>query len=394
MRNPDEKTQVELTEFDAVPNRRGSGSLKWDYYPDPDALPMWVADMDFKSPPEVGEAIRRRAADGFFGYSLPPKGLPELVARRALELHGWEIQPEWIVWLPSLVVALNQAALTLTSDARPTIATFTPAYPPFLQAPALQSRSVLKVPMTYSASDKRWVIDVDVFRDALTPEVSVLYLCSPHNPTGRVFTRQELLSVAEICLERDITIVSDEIHCELILDESAKHIPTASLSAEIARRTVTLMSPSKTFNLAGMGCSHAIISDPALRSRFAPHGSGIVGHVNLMGYEACKAAYAFGEPWRARLLAYSRRCRDKVSHRVANDMPLLDCHVPEATYLAWIDARKTSWNDPAKRFRDHGVILSDGAAFDFPGFVRFNFGAPLSVVDEALTRMTRAFADK
>jgi cystathionine beta-lyase len=214
-------------------------------------------------------------------------------------------------------------------------------------------------------------------------------LCSPHNPTGRVFTRSELLRLAEICERHRLVICSDEIHCDLVLDPDKVHLPTAALAGEIAERTITLMAPSKTYNIPGLGCAFAVISQPQLRKAFKAAMAGIVPEVNLMGFAGALAAYRHGGAWRSALLAYLAANRDRVLEAIAN-MPGLSASHIEATYLAWIDAREVGAGDPAAFFEAAGVGLSDGREFGGPGFVRLNFGCPRATLDEALGRMERA----
>jgi cystathionine beta-lyase len=214
-------------------------------------------------------------------------------------------------------------------------------------------------------------------------------LCSPHNPVGRVFSREELTTLAQICEKHDIIICSDEIHCDLILDPEKSHIPTASLSPSIAERTITLMSASKTFNIPGLGCAFAVIPDRALRKRFLGAMAGIVPHVNVLGYVATLAAFRDCADWHAALLDYLRANRDFVADAVSQ-MPNLTMAPPEATYLAWIDVRATGIENPIEFFEAGGIGMQDGADFDGPGFVRLNFGCPRKTLEEALQRMATA----
>ncbi len=373
-------------DFDAPVDRRGTASMKWDKYKSSDIIPLWVADMDFCSPPAVIDALQRRIAHGVFGYTLAPESLNTVVIKQLQADYGWAIEPQWLVWLPGLVTGLNVACRAAGQD-NDDVMTAVPVYPPFLSAPANSRRHLVKVPL--QEKDHRWTFDFDRLESAITPATCLFLLCHPHNPVGRVFRRDELNTLAAICETHDIIICSDEIHCGLILDPDKEHIPTATLDARIAKRTITLMSPSKTFNLPGLGCAFAVISDKKLRRRFVQAMSGIVPLVNAMGYAAAEAAYRHGADWQAQLLQYLRANRDMVARAIA-DMPSLSIAPLEATYLAWIDVRSADLSDPVRFFEDAGVGLQDGIEFGTPGFVRLNFGCRRSLLQEALDRMKSA----
>jgi cystathionine beta-lyase len=232
-------------------------------------------------------------------------------------------------------------------------------------------------------------MDLDVLESSLTPRTRLLLLCSPHNPVGRVWSSAELQALAEVACRHDLIVGSDEVHAGLVLDQDKPHVPFATLGEEISARSITLMAPSKTFNLAGLGCSFAIIPDKHLRRAFCGAMQGIVPHVNLFGYVAAQAAYEHGAPWLAALLEYLRANRDLVEREIAALPGLSLAHV-EATYLAWIDARRSGLCDPARDFEKAGVGLSDGAEFGAPGFVRLNFGSSRSVLQQGLARMQAA----
>jgi cysteine-S-conjugate beta-lyase len=377
-------------DFDGLVDRRGTGSLKWDRYAGRDVLPLWVADMDFAAPPAVVQALQARVAHGVFGYSHAPDELMEAVQDWLLQRYGWRVAAEELVWLPGLVVGLNVACRAVGGEGAEVL-TLTPIYPPFLSAPELSGRGLVTVPMVREA--ERWGIDFEALESALTPASRLLLWCSPHNPTGRVWSREELERLADLCLRHDLVLCSDEIHADLVLEPGCRHLPTATLDAAVARRTITLMAPSKTFNLPGLNCAFAVIPDAALRARFRRVMAGIVPHVNLFGYAAALAAYRDSADWLAALLDYLRGNRDLVDAAVAT-MPGLRTTPVEATYLTWIDARDTGWENPAQVFEEGGVGLSDGREFGAPGFVRLNFGCPRPVLQElwsqeGLERMKR-----
>ncbi len=373
-------------DFDTVVNRRGTDSAKWDKYQGRDIIPLWVADMDFKSPPAILRAIRERIEHGVFGYTLPPSELNAVVVSRLNDQYGWEIESEWLVWLPGLVTGFNAVCRAVGSDGDD-VMTAVPVYHPFLSAPANFGRRLIKVPLM--ETNWRWSFDFDRIEESVGPQTRLFLLCSPHNPVGRVFSAEELTTLARICETHDMIICSDEIHCDLILDPEKTHIPTASLSASVADRTITLMSASKTFNTPGLGCAFAVISNRALRKRFVRAIAGIVPHVNALGYVATLAAFRDCADWHAALLDYLRANRDLVADAISQ-MPNLSMAPLEATYLAWIDVRKAGIENPIEFFEADGIGMQDGADFDGPGFVRLNFGCPRETLHEALRRMAGA----
>lgn len=377
-------------DFDTPVNRRDTSSLKWDRYRGTDTLPLWVADMDFPAPPAVLATLRERVDHGVFGYTLPSDDLVDAVLAMLRDAHAWEVSPEWIVWLPGLVTGLNTAC-RCAGEPGDEIMTTTPAYPPFLSAPFLASRGLITVPHVSGASG--YTFDFDRMEGFATDRTRMFVLCNPHNPTGRVFTRAELERLAAMCLSRGMVICSDEIHCGLVLDRDKAHLSIAALDDEVARRSITLLAPSKTYNLPGLGCSLAVIPEKELRSRFRQAMAGIVPHVNALGLAAALAAYRDSEDWRLALIGYLRKNRDLVEAFAASS-PGLAMHHVEATYLAWIDCRGAGHGDPAAFFEQAGVGLSNGADFGTPGFVRLNFGCPRSLLDEALTRMGSALRQR
>ena len=372
-------------DFDQTIDRRGTGSLKWERYRGRDVLPMWVADMDFRSPPEVIEALRRRVDHGVFGYPVPTQVLVEAVVDRMKRMYGWAIEPDWIVWIPGVVVGLNIACRAIGHPGDQAV-TFTPIYPPFLSAPRHMDRGLLRLPLV--RQDDRYTVDVDRFERSVTDRTRLLLFCNPHNPVGRSFDCEEVRRVAEVCLRHKIVICSDEIHCDLVLD-NRQHVPTATLDPEIEQQTITLMAPSKTFNTPGLGCAMAIIPNGHLRRQFVDAKAGLVPHVNVFGFEAALAAYQHGEAWRQALLQVLRANRDYLIREV-NRIPGLAMGPVEATYLAWIDASGLGVDNPARLFEQAGVGLSDGAEFDGPGFVRLNFGCPRPTLEQAVERMSWA----
>jgi len=374
-----------IHDFDRPVDRRGTNSLKWDLYKGKEIIPLWVADMDFRVSTAIISSLQAHVDHGVFGYTLVPEELIDVVVRRLETQYKWKIERDWIVWLPGLVTGINVACRAV-GDNGDKVLTTVPIYPPFLTAPGNSSRELRTVPLM--ESEGGWEFDFDLLERAITPRTRTLLLCSPHNPTGRVFTRDELSTLADICERNDLVICSDEIHCELVLDKDREHIPTATLSPEVGQRTITLMAPSETFNIPGLGCSFAVISDKPLRRQFWRAMKGIVPHINALGYTAALAAYRDSRDWHLAMLDYLRVNRDSVE-RFIEAMPGLSMHHVEATYLAWIDTRETGMKNPVKIFEEAGVGLSDGKPFGAEGFVRLNFGCPRPVLEEALQRMRK-----
>jgi cystathionine beta-lyase len=377
-------------DFDFIANRQGSASLKWERYKGRDILPLWVADMDFKSPPAVIDALHQRVSHGIFGYTIPSDDLIGALQARLQADYGWAIDADWLVWLPGLVTGLNVSCRAVGEDGDDVL-TAIPVYPPFLSAPAHSRRKLKTVKLT--CADNRWLFDFDRFEKAITPRTRLFILCNPHNPVGRVFTRIELVRLAAICAKHNMAICSDEIHCDLVLDSDKQHLPLATLDPSIAQRTITLMAPSKTYNLPGLGCSYAIIPNAKLRRRFQRAMDGIVPSVNLMGFSATLAALQDDRRWLKALRKYLCQNRALVFDAI-EDMPGLKMNWVEATYLGWIDTRASGIQDPVSFFEKAGVGLSDGKAFGDERFLRLNFGCPRKTLATALQRMATALANR
>ncbi len=375
-------------DFDTVHDRRGTDSLKWSRYKDRDVIPMWVADMDFRSPDPIVEALHRRVAQGIFGYASPAPELVQVVVARLWEKYRWEIEPSWLVWLPGVVPALNVVCRAYGGQGDEVV-TFTPVYPPFLTAPPRCGRTLRTIPLRREGN--LYTFDAERFEREISSQTRMLLLCNPHNPVGRRYEREEIERIVQICVAHDLVICSDEIHCDLILD-GGPHVPTATLGPEVAARTITLMAPSKTFNIPGLNCAFAIIEKPELRTRFKRVREGIVPGTNVLGLAACLAAYRDGEPWRAALIEYLRDNKEIVRRFIDEEVAGLSMDDVQATYLAWIDTRALSLPKPARFFEQFGVALFDGREFQGEGFVRLNFACPRRILIEALQRLQRAVA--
>ena len=383
-------------DFDHVPERRGTDSQKWQKYAGRDVLPLWVADMDFKSAPAIIEALHARVDHGIFGYARPLKSTNDAVVEAMDRRYGWKIDPAWIVWLPGLVVGLNVTAQAFAAPGEEVL-TLSPVYPPFMSAPKNSARTSVSVPFAHDATAHggrgAWAIDWDALERAVTPKTKLFYLCNPHNPLARVWRRDELVRLADFCERHNLVLCSDEIHCDLILDPALPHIPTSVLSPEIAARTITLMAPSKTYNVPGLGTSLAIIPDAMRRARFLRATAGIVAEVTCLGFTACEAAYRDSEPWRQALLAYLRGNRDYLLDTIARELPGVRIEAPvEATYLLWMNVSALALENPIAHFEKYGVGLSDGVMFGASKgtHVRLNFGCPRATLVEAIRRMKTA----
>jgi cystathionine beta-lyase len=387
-------------DFDTPVDRRGTASYKWERYGE-GVLPLWVADMDFASPPAVVEALRRRAAHGVYGYTLAPESLVAAIRDHLSGCHGWTIEPDWLVWLPGVVPGLNLACRAFAGPGE-AVMTVTPAYPPFLEAPPDQGRRLVTVPA--ELVDGHWRLPLPAMEAAVTSDTRAFLFCHPHNPLGRVWRRDEVAAVVSFCRRHDLVLVSDEIHCDLLLDDLG-HVPAAVVAGDGAAgggpgpgpgpgpdRIVTLMSPSKTYNLPGLSFAFAVIADPELRRRFRQPGQGILPFPGCFATAAAEAAYRSGEDWLEQLLAYLRGNRDLLERFVAEELPAVNMTHVEATYLAWLDVRRVRAPDPAAACVAAGVALSAGAAFGDPGYLRLNFGCARSTLEEAMRRLRGALA--
>jgi cystathionine beta-lyase len=376
--------------FDRFIDRRGTECAKWRRYGD-EVLPLWVADMDFASPEPVIRALRERVEHGIFGYPTEPPELRGVIIERLNRRYGWQVSPESLVFVPGVVTGFNLACQALGNPGEG-ILFQTPVYGPIIRAARYAQMSCDEMVLTLE-SDGRYTVDLDRMEAAITPQTRIFLLCNPHNPVGRVFTREELAGMAEICARHDLIICSDEIHCELLF-RGSRHTPIATLSPEIESRTITLMAPSKTFNIAGLHCSVAIIPDESLRRRFESGRRGLIGGVTIMGYIAALAAYRDGQPWLDALLCYLEGNRDLTMDYVNNLLPGVRMACPEGTYLAWLDCRDAGIpGNPHEFFlREARVALNDGPDFGRPGegFVRLNFGCCRDMLTEALERMRSA----
>ena len=380
-------------DFDQIINRRDTESVKWNRYEE-DVLPMWVADMDFRSPEPVIAALQERIAHGVFGYGFELEGLKEAVAAHLFDRQDWPVALDQINFVSGVVTGFNHAIYSLT-DPGDSVLIQTPVYPPFLAAPKQAGRVLVENELT-RMPDGRYEIDFDDFEKKAVSGVKLFVLCSPHNPVGRVFTKEELTRMAEICLSNDILICSDEIHADLIYSGS-RHTPLASISPEISAKTVTYLAPSKTFNVAGLSTSVFIAQDPAMRKHLKESMSMLLGHPNILGLYAARAAYQHGQPWLDAVLDYLEANRNYLFDFVQEQLPGIEMWRPEGTFLAWLDCRGLDLDvSPFEFFLSKAKVgLNDGQAFGATGagFVRMNFGCPRALLEEGLERMRKAVAE-
>ncbi len=376
-----------MNDFANPVDRINSDSIKWNKYA-PDVLPLWVADMDFTSPPAALQALKDRVTHGVFGYGSDSKKLTEVVIDRLQRLYGWRVTPEEVVYLPGVVPGFNLACLAFAGESERVVVQ-APVYAPLLHAAFQTGRSGAEVGFIRDAAG-HYTIDWDDFERTIAAGTRLFILCNPHNPLGRVFTRVELERMADICARSGVLICSDEIHCDLLYPGHA-HVPIASLAPEIGQTTVTLMAPSKTYNLAGLQCSFAVIQNDTLRQRFVSAARGLLTHLNTLGCTAALAAYADGQPWLDDVLHYLTANRDILLAYVRKHLPRVRMAVPEGTYLAWLDCTDDERLSRPYQFflKEAKVALSDGRQFGTPGrqHVRLNFGCRRELLLEALERM-------
>ncbi|MBI2865715.1 MAG: pyridoxal phosphate-dependent aminotransferase [Chloroflexi bacterium] len=382
-------------DFDRVIDRRGTCSAKWDglleAYGDEDVLPMPVADMDFRCPPAVIEALKKRAEHGIFGYANKPPSYFQAIVDWMLRRHGWQMEKDWLAHSPGVVPGLNLVVLAL-SHPGDKILVQSPVYYPFFNVIRNNGRQIVDSPL--KVDDGRYAMDLEDLEGKFDPRVKMLILCSPNNPTGTVWATEDLIGVSEFCLRHHVTVVSDEIHSDLVY-KGAKHTPTASLSPEFAQNTITFIAPSKTFNLPGLSTSVAIIPNPRLRDLYSNMLQNVGSGANVFGVVGLEAAYRYGEDWLEELLEYLGGNVDFLVSFVQERIPKVKVRRPQATYLMWLDCRGIGV-DPASvqefMVKRAKVGLNDGAAFGpgGVGFLRMNIACPRRVLEEGLRRIEEA----
>jgi cystathionine beta-lyase len=376
-------------DFDTVISRKNTDSVKWSRYPD-DVLPLWVADMDFPSPAVVAEAVEKRLAHPFFGYAGEDKPLIKAICEWVQNRHGWKIEPEWILLMPGVVTGLNWTAQTFLKPGD-ALCFHTPVYPPFFYISECAGANRIEVPMV--VHENQYQVDFEKFEKSLSPSVKLFVLCNPHNPVGRVYTGAELARINEICIKNGVLVCSDEIHSDLIFSGN-RHIPLALISESAAQNTISMMAPSKTFNIPGLHFSFAVIPNEKHRKLMEESRRGVIGCPTMLANEAARAVYANSADWLDQLLFYLEENRDFMIDFLNTHLPEIKVIKPEGTYLVWLDCRKLELiPDPYDFFLTKAkVALNDGKAFgeNGKGFVRLNFGCPRSILTEALVKMVES----
>ncbi|CDO03040.1 Cystathionine beta-lyase PatB [Oceanobacillus picturae] len=385
-----------MGKFDILHDRKNTRSVKWDMlqpvFQTEDVLPMWVADMDFMAPEEVNQAIIDRAKHGIYGYTIVDQAVKGSIESWLKERHDWQIDQGWLSFSPGVVTSLHMAiqAFTAVGDK---VLIQTPVYTPFYKVVESHDRQVVKNPLLYK--ENTYQIDFVDFEKKLQDGVKAFILCSPHNPVGRVWSKEELTKMAELCVKHDVLIISDEIHGDLVFPGN-KHIPIASLSEEIAHQTITCMAPSKTFNLAGLQASYVVTPDKQKRKTLEEHFNKQGAHMlNIMGNTALEAAYLHGGPWLDELLQvlYDNKTYVKEMFAAhASDLEVIDS---QGTYLLWIDCTKLGMDEKElKKFmiEKAKVGLNTGIEYGEEGkhFMRMNIGCPKATVEEGVQRIIKA----
>jgi cystathionine beta-lyase len=381
-----------MTNFDIVPNRHNTNSVKWLRYPK-DVLPMWVADMDFPAPAPIVKKLHT-AVDGVMGYDFATPALKETVAARMDNLYGWKIKPEAVVEVTGIVSGFSVAA-RIACTPKKGLLLQTPVYNEFHEVKSNLGVPQLDAPFVRHVNGNilSYEIDWDIFEKQVK-KAGMFLLCNPHNPLGIIFSRKELRRMAEICIKNNVVIVSDEIHSELLLDGN-EFTPLAKLSAEIAKHTITLVAPSKTYNVPGLFCGFAIIPDKDLRKRYADEVNHLRLHVNSMGLYAAQIAFSGQcDGWLSEVRRYLTANRDFIVKYVSEYMPEVRVTVPDATYLGWLDFTQSKIKGSPYEFflKNAKVALSEGRLFgrEGEGHVRLNFGTSRKLLTQGLEKMRKA----
>lgn len=386
--------------FDQIIDRRGTNSSKWDglknVYGTDDAIPMWVADMDFRSPPEVVEAIKERAQHGMFGYTTVDEEYYTEVARWWQRRHGWNVKHDWIVTSPGTISALSVAVRTFTSPGDGIIIQ-PPVYPPFERTIRLAGRQVLYNQLMLN-NNGRYTMNLEDLDKQLSQGAKMFIFCSPHNPVGRVWTKEELKGLADVLSKyEDVVIFDDELWADFVFPSYVHH-PLLNVAPELAKRTVTATSVSKTFNLAGLENTNLFIPDEQLRKTFREAMFALaLNKTNLFAIVATKAAYSWGEPWLDLLLEYLQENLQFIKTFLQENLPTVSVIEPEGTYLAWFDIRQLHMSCAEvsqKLLHDGKVAVEEGTMFGpgGEGFLRVNYAMPRTLLKQALEGMSRALA--
>ena len=381
-------------DFDTLIDRKRTNSVKWDFCSccdgAEDMLPMWVADMDFQAPPEVMEAVLRTAGHGVYGYSEMPQSYYEAIVSWTAARHGWQVEPHWLSYSPGVITGMNVAIQTFTAPGDKVILQ-SPVYPPFFASLVNNGRQVSNNQLMLH--NGRYCIDFDALQDMIDERTRMILLCSPHNPVGRVWQRDELERLAEIAIEHDLLVFADEIHGDLVY-RSNTHIPFASLGPEVAQRTISGIAPSKTFNIAGLKASVIVIPNARLRAAFDQAQERVFGlyTANVFAIAAAEAAYRHGAAWLDQALEYLWHNVEYTRQRLQTELPQIRATQPEGTFLMWLDFSRLGLSQQELRetiFCGARVGLNDGLSFGPGGelHMRLNIGCPRSMVAEGLSRI-------
>ncbi|MBU3620455.1 MalY/PatB family protein [Polynucleobacter sp. CS-Odin-A6] len=374
--------------FDSPTNRLGTDSIRWDGADLKEVLPLWVADMDFQSPPCVIEALNNRVHQGIYGYTHSPHQLNAMIAAYLQAQYQWTVDPDWIVILPSVVSGLYTTVQQLTKQ-DDCVLIPNPVYHHFKLACSTANRSFQEMPL--ELKDGRWVLPIQQLQSLISSKTTLALFCNPQNPGSTVFTREELKEFGDFCVQNNLWICSDEIHAGLVLTEDKQHIPLASISKAISEKTITLMSLNKTFNFPGVGLAWAVAENPSLRKAMQVGLHQTIAPPSLFAYTATMAAIQEGEPWRQGLIQYLRKNRDLIQSRISN-IAGLSIDKMEGSYLAWIDCTQLNHPNPYQLLLDAGLATSPGSQFGRDQFVRLNFGTQESRLTQALNIIESAFA--
>jgi cystathionine beta-lyase len=377
-----------MNDFDTVISRKNTASLKWDKYRDQDILPFWVADMDFKLAAPIQKALEERVAHGVFGYTVAPDGLSEAVIAHLKNEYSWDVDPSWIVWLPGVVTGLAISCRAFCDEGGEIVVN-PPVYHYFYNSHEVDRHHIVRVPLCQI--DNRWTYDMPAMEAAFNDKTQLMMMCSPQNPTGTVFTPKELKELAALCKKHNVIMISDEIHCDLVIDRQAQHFPTAAACPDMSDQIVTLMSGSKTWNIAGLNCSFAIIKNADVRDRFQAASQPIVPGVPPLAYTATLAAYRDAGQWRQDLLDHLAGNYAYIQAEVGA-IKGLKVEPIQATYLAWIDATELGLENTQEFFEEHGVGMSSGEQFGQPQYIRLNFACPRATLVQGIDRMKAAVA--
>jgi cystathionine beta-lyase len=377
-----------MQDFDKTFDRRAAGSIKWNKYSE-DIIPLWVADMDFEVAEPIQEAIEKYKLSKIYGYAAPREELAEVIVDRFKRLYGWDIKREWIVWVPSVVSSLYVTA-NLVSFEPYSVMTSVPVYQPFLGAAQAGRRSLNEVKL--KIGENGWEMDFEEMERKTNADTKLYILCNPHNPTGRMYTSEELSTLGDFCVKNGIFICSDEIHADIILDPNKKHIPIASISEEIAMNTISLYSSAKAFNTPGLNAGFAVIPNPDLRSRFVKEKDHIVPYMGLLGSETTMAAFKDSGQWLEGALIYLKQNHDYLCEQI-NSISGLKMFKSEGTYLAWIDYSGLGMDNFADLLEKNGVGVMEASIFGGSKHIRLNFATQRNLLEEAVARIKIAVAN-